>query len=159
IFTRPIVGTIADFSPNKKRLMALFAYTGALATAAMFFLHGDEYFLGGVLFLIANLSFGASIVVYNSFLPEIAPPEQRDAVSSSGWALGYAGGGVLLALNLLLLFRSESLGITTFKAMRISLASAGAWCIVFTIPVLIALRNRGPARVPPPGQNHIAVAF
>src|SRR6202030_1460610 len=112
IFTRPIVGTIADFSPNKKRLMALFAYTGALATAAMFFLHGDEYFLGGVLFLIANLAFGASIVVYNSFLPEIAPPEQRDAVSSTGWGIGYIGGGVLLALNLLLYLNATRIGIS-----------------------------------------------
>jgi UMF1 family MFS transporter len=155
----PVVGAIADYGHRKKELLGLTAFLGAAATVAMFFVQGTNYMLGGALLIISNISFGASIVVYNSFLPEIAPPEQRDAVSSRGWALGYAGGGVLLALNLLLLFRAESLGITTFKAMRISLASAGAWCIVFTIPVLIALRNRGPARVPPPGLNRIAVAF
>jgi MFS transporter, UMF1 family len=98
-------------------------------------------------------------VVYNSFLPEIAPPEQRDAISSRGWALGYAGGGLLLALNLLLLTRADKLGISEFKAVRISLASAGVWCVLFTIPVLLALRNRAPARIPPPGQNRVAVAF
>ena len=75
------------------------------------------------------------------------------------WALGYAGGGALLALNLPAGARAEALGISKGKAIRISLASAGVWCVVFTIPVMIALRNRGPARVPPPGQNRIAVAF
>ena len=115
--------------------------------------------LGAALLIISNISFGASIVVYNSFLPEIAPPEQRDAISSRGWALGYAGGGALLALNLLLLSRADALGISEAMAVRISLASAGVWCMVFTIPVLFALRNRGPARVPPPGQNRVAVAF
>jgi MFS transporter, UMF1 family len=155
----PVVGAIADFGHRKKQLLALTAFLGASATAAMFFIQGTNYMLGAVLLIVSNISFGASIVVYNSFLPEIAPPEQRDAVSSRGWALGYAGGGALLALNLLLLSRADALGISTFKAERISLASAGVWCMVFTIPVLFALKNRGPARVPPPGQNRVAVAF
>jgi UMF1 family MFS transporter len=115
--------------------------------------------LGAALLIISNISFGASIVVYNSFLPEIAPPEQRDALSSRGWALGYAGGGLLLALNLLLLFRADNLGISEALAVRVSLASAGVWCILFTIPVLLALRNRNPVRVLPPGRNPVAVAF
>src|ERR1700678_3294021 len=122
IFALPIAGTIADFSPNKKRLMALFAYTGALATAAMFFLHGDEYLFGGILFLIANLAFGASIVVYNSFLPDIAPPEQRDAVSSTGWGIGYLGGGLLLALNLVLFTKAKALGFSESMAGRFILS-------------------------------------
>ena len=156
----PVVGAIADYGHRKKELLGLTAFLGAAATVAMFFIQGTNYMLGAALLIVSNISFGASIVVYNSFLPEIAPPEQRDAVSSRGWALGYAGGGVLLALNLLLLFRADTLGISqAFKAIRISLASAGVWCVLFTIPVLIALRNRGPARVPPPGQNRVAVAF
>ena len=154
-----MVGAIADYGHRKKELLGLTAFLGAAATVAMFFIQGTNYMLGAALLIISNISFGASIVVYNSFLPEIAPPEQRDAVSSRGWALGYAGGGVLLALNLLLLSRADTLGISTFKAVRISLASAGVWCVLFTIPVLFALRNRGPARVPPPGQNRVAVAF
>jgi UMF1 family MFS transporter len=155
----PVVGAIADYGHRKKELLGLTAFLGAAATVAMFFIQGTNYMLGAALLIVSNISFGASIVVYNSFLPEIAPPEQRDAVSSRGWALGYAGGGVLLALNLLLLFRADSLGISEAFAVRISLASAGVWCVLFTIPVLIALRNRGPARVPPPGQNRVAVAF
>jgi UMF1 family MFS transporter len=155
----PVIGAIADFGHRKKELLGLTAFLGAAATVAMFFVQGTNYMLGAALLIVSNISFGASVVVYNSFLPEIAPPEQRDAVSSRGWALGYAGGGVLLALNLLLLYRADKLGISEGMGVRISLASAGAWCIVFTIPVLLALRNRGPATVPPPGQNRVAVAF
>src|SRR5580704_227056 len=120
IFALPIAGTIADFSPNKKRLMALFAYTGALATAA-------------ILFLVANLMFGASIVVYNSFLPDIAPVERRDAVSSAGWGIGYLGGGLLLALNLVLFTKAKALGLSESMAVRINLASAGVWWALFSL--------------------------
>lgn len=146
IFVLPLVGTIADFSAHKKRLMAAFAYLGAIATAAMFFLVDGDYLTGGVLFLVANLAFGASIVVYNSFLPDIAPPEQRDAVSSKGWGIGYLGGGILLALNLALFARAKSLGISEPLAVRINLASAGVWWALFTVIPLLAIRNRPPGR-------------
>lgn len=159
VFFLPVVGAIADYGHRKKELLAFTAFLGSAATLGMFFIQGTNYMLGAALLIVSNISFGASIVVYNSFLPEIAPREHRDAVSSRGWALGYAGGGVLLGLNLLLLFRADNLGISEAFAVRISLASAGAWCIIFTIPVLLALRNRGPARVPPPGQNRVAIAF
>jgi UMF1 family MFS transporter len=155
----PVVGAIADYGHRKKELLALTAFLGSAATVAMFFILGANYMLGAALLIVSNISFGASIVVYNSFLPEIAPPEQRDAISSRGWALGYAGGGLLLALNLLLIANVKKLGITESQGIRISLASAGVWCMVFTIPVLLALRNRAPARVPPPGQNPVVIAF
>ncbi len=147
IFVLPLVGTIADFSAHKKRLMAMLAYLGALATAAMFFLVDGAYFAGGVLFLIANLAFGASIVVYNSFLPDIAPPEERDAVSSKGWGIGYLGGGLLLALNLALFGKAKALGISESLAVRINLASAGVWWALFTVIPLLAIRNRQPGRI------------
>jgi len=151
----PIVGAIADFGRRKKECLAATAYLGALATAAMFFLHGNQYQWGGALFLIANVSFGASIVVYNSFLPEIAPPEQRDAVSSRGWGIGYLGGGLLLALNLALYQNAARIGLTEGLAVRISLSSAGIWWGLFTIPTLITLRNRGAMRTLTPGQRAI----
>ena len=155
----PVVGAIADYGHRKRELLALTAFLGAAATVAMFFLRGTNYMLGAALLIISNISFGASLVVYNSFLPEIAPPEERDAISSRGWALGYAGGGVLLALNLVVLARAGANPDSEALAVRISLASAGAWWALFTIPVLLTLRNRGPVRVPPLGQNRVAVAF
>jgi len=142
----PLLGTVADFSPHKRRLMGVFAYIGALATTAMFLLTGGTWLLGGVLFLVANLAFGASIVVYNSFLPDIAPPEQRDAVSSKAWGIGYLGGGLLLALNLALFAKADALGISEGLAVRINLASAGVWWALFTLIPLACLRDRPPGR-------------
>ena len=142
----PFVGTIADFTPHKKRLLAVLAYAGALGTIAMFFLRGSSYLAGGILFLIANLAFGASIVVYNSFLPDIAAPDQRDDVSSRGWAIGYLGCGLLLALNIALFARASALGISESLAVRINLASAGVWWALFTLVPLIAIRRRPPGR-------------
>jgi UMF1 family MFS transporter len=142
VLVLPIVGAAADYGHRKKQYLAVTAYVGAAAATAMFWLQGSAYLWGGALFIIANVSFGASVVVYNSFLPEIAPPEQRDAVSSRGWGIGYIGGGVLLALNLLLYLNAARVGISEAMAVRISLGSAGVWWGVFTIPTLLTLRNR-----------------
>ena len=155
----PVAGAAADASPRKKTLLAAFAYIGAAATLAMFFVQGRAYLAGGALFLIANLSFGASVVVYNSFLPDIASPEERDAVSSKGWGVGYLGGGLLLALNLLLAFQAESLGLTEEQAIRINLASAGLWWAGFTLIPLATLRNRPPARTRAAGRGTVTEAF
>ncbi len=138
----PIVGAIADTAKSKKSVMGIFAYIGAFAVMGMFFLQGDNYQLGGVLFIIANAAFGAALVVYNSFLPEIATPEERDGVSSRAWAMGYAGGIILLVLNLVLFLGHESFGITESMAVRIALFSAGAWWALFTLIPLARLRNR-----------------
>ncbi|MBV8844413.1 MAG: MFS transporter [Bryobacterales bacterium] len=146
----PVAGAIADYGRRKKEALAATAYLGATATMAMFFLQGRDYLSGGLLFLIANVTFGASVVVYNSFLPEIATPEERDAVSSKGWAIGYLGGGLLLALNLLLYLGAPKIGIGEGLAVRISLCSAGVWWAIFTVPTLLALRNRGERRPLPP---------
>jgi UMF1 family MFS transporter len=158
VLVLPVVGAIADYGRRKKEVLGATAYLGAAATMGMFFLQGSEYLFGGALFLIANVSFGASIVIYNSFLPEIAPPEDRDAVSSKGWGIGYLGGGLLLALNLVLYLRASRIGMSENMAVRISMSSAGLWWAIFTIPTLMALRNRGPARELPPGQSMIGAA-
>jgi len=154
----PVIGAVADFGRRKKQALGVAAYIGAAATVAMFSLHGKRYLLGGLLFLIANVSFGAGVVIYNSFLPEIAPVEDRDTVSSKGWASGYVGGGLLLALNLLLYLNAARLGLGNEKAVRISLASAGAWWAALTVIPLRALRNRGAERRPPAGQSAVGAA-
>jgi len=155
----PVVGAVADYGRRKKEALAATAYLGAVATIGMLFLEGQDYLFGGLLFLIANVSFGASVVIYNSFLPEIAPRDQRDAVSSKGFGIGYIGGGLLLALNLILYMNAARVGISEGLAVRISLASAGVWWAIFTIPTLVTLHNRGPARVLPPGERAIATVL
>ena len=155
----PVLGAISDYSHRKKQMLGLFAYVGALATTGLYFLEGTRYLLGGSLFLVANLAFGASVVCYNAFLPEIADPEHRDGVSSMGWALGYLGGGLLLALNMLLFARAEALGLTSGQAARISLASAGVWWALFTLVPMATLRRRQPIKHVPPGQSFVTAGF
>ncbi|GAA1712863.1 MFS transporter [Nonomuraea bangladeshensis] len=138
----PIAGALADHTGRKRELLGGFAYVGALAAMGLFFVDGDRYMLGGVLFVLANLAYGCSIVVYDSFLPQISTPEERDGVSSRGWAIGYLGGGLLLALNLVLYLQHESLGLTEGESVRICMASAGLWWATFTIVPLLRLRNR-----------------
>ena len=94
----PILGAIADYSHRRKQMLQLFATIGAFATIAMFFITLNTWTLGAVLFVIANLSFGAALVFYNAYLPDIASEEERDRVSSYGFALGYIGGFVLLGI-------------------------------------------------------------
>jgi UMF1 family MFS transporter len=154
----PMVGAVADYGRRKKEFLGATAYLGAFATMAMFFLKGSDYLLGGLLFLIANVAFGAAEVIYNSLLPEIAAPADRDTVSSKGYAYGYIGGGVLLALNLGLFMSAGKIGITEGMAVRISLSSAGVWWAVFTIPTLIAVHNRGPAHRLARGQSALVTS-
>lgn len=144
-----IVGAAADRTQTPTRLMGVFAWVGSLAAVGMFFLSGSNWQLGVVLLIVANLCLGSSIVVYDALLVRIAHPNDRDAVSSRGWALGYLGGGVLLALNLGLLQLHDNVGVSYEMAIRLSLLSAGVWWAVFTIiPVWGLRRIRGTTSVP-----------
>ncbi|WFE92825.1 MFS transporter [Micromonospora sp. WMMD987] len=143
VFVLPVVGAIADRTVHKKRLLAGAAFTGAGATIAMALVTGERYLLGGALFLVANIAFGAAVVVYNSFLPQLAGPDERDAVSSRGWAIGYLGGGLLLALNLVAvtLLSEDDDPQRTLDLARWSIVSAGVWWAVFTLVPLRWLRE------------------
>jgi UMF1 family MFS transporter len=143
VLLMPIVGAVADRTQRKRELLGLFAYVGAVATMGLYFLGGERYLLGVALFVVANVAFGVTLVVYYAFLPEIALPDERDRVSSSGWALGYAGGLVLLLANLGLFLGHDALGVSQGHAVRISLLSAGLWWGVFTLVPLRFLRRAG----------------
>lgn len=143
----PLVGAIADRSGRKRVLMARFAWAGAAAASAMVFISGDHWQLGVLLQLIASLCLGSSLVVYDAILIEIAAPDERDRVSSRGWAAGYLGGGLLLALNLGLVSGHDAVGMSTEAAVRISLLSAGLWWAAFTIIPYRRLRDRPAAGV------------
>jgi MFS transporter, UMF1 family len=155
----PILGAIADYSHLRKQMMQIFATIGALATILMFLVTGGLWWLGGVLFIVANLAFGAAMVFYNSYLPDIASEEERDRVSSYGWAMGYMGGGILLALNLAFYTFSEDLGVPGELAVRINLASAGVWWIGFSFLTWNRLRPRHAARQLPVGENYASIGF
>lgn len=137
------VGAIADRTKRPARLLALFAAIGATAASLMFFVKGTNWQLGVGLLMVASIALGASLVVYDAILVRIAHPDDRDKVSSRGWALGYLGGGLLLAVNFLMLSNEDSFG-GTGQTVRISMLIAGLWWGLFTlIPVIGMWQMRG----------------
>ncbi|MFC0007594.1 MFS transporter [Micromonospora siamensis] len=161
VFVLPVVGAVADRSVHKKRLLAAAAFAGAGATIAFAFVTGERYLLGGALFLVANISFGAAVVVYNSFLPQLGGPDERDAISSRGWAIGYLGGGLLLALNLVAVSMLSEDGNPqrTLDLARWSIVSAGVWWAAFTLLPLRWLREHPTAEALRGGGNVLTDGF
>jgi UMF1 family MFS transporter len=161
VISMPLVGAVADRTGRRRLLLGAFAYIGAVGTVLLYFVRGDAWLAGGALFLVTSVAYSNSIVVYNSWLPDIADTEERDAVSSRGWALGYLGGGLLLAANLVLLQLAQSgaLAIGVADAVRISIVSAGGWWALFTLVPLAGLDD-APARPrATTGFRQLAVTF
>jgi len=155
----PILGAIADYSHLRKRMLQIFATLGAFQTILLFLVTGPVWWLGGLLFIGANLAFGAAVVFYNAYLPDIASEEQRDRVSSFGWAMGYLGDGILLALNLAFFMFHEELGVPASLAIRINLASAGVWWLLFSFVTWARLHPRHARRPLPQGENYVGIGF
>lgn len=151
VFVLPAVGAIVDRSHRKRLMLGVFALLGAAATMSLYVLSpaAHNYILGGGLFILANLAFGASVVVSNSYLNDLAVPEERDAVSSRGWALGYLGGGLLLLVHLLWYSAAKDNGSDVELAIRGIIASAGLWWALFTIVPLLTLKD-GARKQPEP---------
>ncbi|CAM5623480.1 MFS transporter [Streptomyces atroolivaceus] len=152
VIVMPVVGAAADRTGRKKPLLAAAAYTGATATACMFFLEGHRYLLGAFLLIVANASISVSMALYNAYLPQISTPEERDAVSSRGWAFGYTSGAFVLVLNLVLYTGHDSFGLSESDAVRICIASAGVWWGAFA---LVPLRRLRDSRVAPGGDGAV----
>lgn len=159
IFLLPILGSIADYSNLKKKMMAVFCYLAVAATCLMYFVDGRLYLLGGLLFIVANLGFGAALVFYNGFLNEITTEDQRDKVSSRGFAYGYLGGGLLLGLNFLLVKSAPRLGMDPMMAVRLSLLSAGVWWGGFALITFATLKSRSAEKSLPPGKSYLTIGF
>lgn len=132
-FLSPILSGIADYTGNKKRFMQFFCYLGSFAVMGLFFFKDqDTLWIGIVGTILASIGFWGSIVFYNSYLPEIAFPEQHDRVSAKGFMLGYFGSILLLTFNLTMVMKPEWYGISdpTLPA-RISFLSVGIWWMGF----------------------------
>ena len=111
VISAPALGAIADFSGLKKRFLGFFCLTGGALTAAMYFIRAGDYVSGAILFIAANYAFAGGNVFYNALLLEVAHPDDMGKVSGWGWGLGYLGGGLCLALNLLMLQQPAWFGI------------------------------------------------
>ena len=151
----PILGTISDVVRSKKRFLAAFALLGTLNTALLVLVDTGDWVMASVLFVLARIGFTGANVFYDALLPHIVEEEAQDAVSARGFAMGYLGGGVLLAINVLMI---ELLPGTW--GPRLSFVSVALWWGLFTLPLL--------RRVPEPpaataslqeGENVLAVSF
>lgn len=138
----PVIGAVADRSSRKRHMLAGFAWVGSGAACLLFFTGGDSWQPIVALMLVAGICLGGSVVVYDSILNDISAEDDRDRVSSRGWALGYLGGGLLLALNLGLLQLAGSLGLSTEQAVQVSFLSAGLWWAIWTLVPFVGLRDR-----------------
>ncbi len=150
----PPMGAIADYFAVKKVMLSVFTLIGVLACGGMFFVERGDAMLAWWLFLFALVGGTGCMVPYEGLLPHIAPPEDVDRVSTAGYALGYVGGGVLLALNLAWIQKPAWFGLPHGEGLtpsqstlpaRLAFLSVAVWWAVFSIPIL--RRVREPARV------------
>jgi UMF1 family MFS transporter len=141
VLVLPLTGAIADRTQHKRRMLGLFAFVGAGATALLALVTGTNWRLGVVLFILATTGYYASVVVYYSVLPEIATVDERDQLSSRGWAFGFLGGGIALALNLATYLGRDALGLSESAAVRVCFVTAGLWWAAFTFIPLSRMRS------------------
>lgn len=168
--TAPVLGALADFTAAKKKFLAAFLVLGVGSVASMFFIQQGDWLLASVLFVLANIGAGASFVFYDSLLPHIASAEEIDRVSTAGYAIGYLGGGVLLALNLAWISAPALFGLPSGEGLtpseatlpaRLALLSVAVWWLLFSIPLFRGVPE--PPRGLEPDENRrdsaVRVAF
>ncbi len=155
----PMLGAMADLSNAKKKFLAVFMSVGVGSTALLFFVYKGDWQLAAILFLIASIGFYGGNVFYDAMLPSLASDEEMDRVSTAGFAMGYVGGGLLLALNLAWVLKPEVFGFADKGvAVRASFLSVAVWWLVFSIPTF---RGVPEARVkgPRPEGNLFTLGF
>ncbi len=143
----PPLGALADRTANKKGLLGGFAWAGALFATLIFFATGDNWLLAAVGIVGGNICLGAAGVINDSILPLISTEDERDRVSSRGWAFGYLGGGLLLVLNLVVFLGHDAIGLSEALAARLCMLSAAVWWAGFTLIPFLRLRNHEPVHV------------
>ncbi len=126
----PILGTVADVMRGKKKLLSLFVGIGVLGTGFLVLVSTGDWILASVFFIVGRVGFAAANVFYDSLLPHVARPEDQDSVSARGYAIGYLGGGLLLALNVVMIFVLGS-----EVGARLSFLSVAVWWALFSIPI------------------------
>src|SRR5262245_31916974 len=133
----PILGALADVKGKKKVLLGMSMTVGVIATLLMATIARGDWMFAALVFMIANIGIAASFVFYDSLLPHIASPDEIDRVSTGAYAVGYLGGGILLALNLAFILAPGLFGLPdAVSGIKLSFASVAVWWLVFSIPVL-----------------------
>ena len=134
----PLLSGISDYVGNKKSFMKFFCYLGALSCVGLYWFTLENIYTSLVFYFLGLIGFWGSLVFYNSYLPDIAFPEQQDKISAKGYSYGYAGSVILLIINLAMIMKPKLFGIAgtegeaAMKAMRYSFIMVGVWWIVFS---------------------------
>jgi len=159
----PILGTISDYTAVKKRMLGTFMGVGVTACALMYLIERGDLLLASILFIFANLGMQGSYVFYEALLPHVAKKHEMDRASTAAYALGYVGGGILLALNLAWISNPTAFGLPAEGTLpaRLAFVSVAVWWGLFSIPTLTGVREpvvkleSDESR----GQNPVKVAF
>lgn len=150
----PILGAISDFSASKKRFLLIFTTIACGFTSLLFFVQKGDIIMGMIFFILAEIGYRSSQVFYNALLPEIAAPHEIGRISGTGWAIGSAGGVVILLIILPLILAFKG----TFM-VRLSLVITAIFFALFAVPIFLWLREKGVARPLPPGETYFSVAL
>ncbi|MBW8012079.1 MAG: MFS transporter [Chloroflexi bacterium] len=154
----PVLGAMADIRASKKRYLINFMLLGVSGTVLLYFVGTGEWVKAGLFFIIANVGFSGANVFYDALLPHISRPDELDQVSAKGFALGYLGGGILLAVNLgMILIAGEG---QSGLMMRLSFLSVAIWWVAFSIPLWRHIPEP-PSRLRPEemGLNRLVAGF
>jgi UMF1 family MFS transporter len=156
----PALGAIADYTAAKKRFLAVFLVFGASFTGLLTLVGPGDYWMGAALLIVSNVGFAGSLPFYNSFLPEIAADKDVGKISGYGWGLGYLGGGALLFINLMMLRNPAWFGLDGKEsALKFCIVSVAVWWVLFSIPTMLWVRERGVGRPLPPGAHYLTFGF
>ena len=131
----PILGAVSDVMRSKKRFLAIFIGIGVVGAGLLVFVSTGDWLMASLFFVLGRIGFGGSLVFYDALLPHVAREEDRDWVSSRGYALGYLGGGILLAINVAMFFFIPD-SLFENAGIRLSFLSVAIWWAVFSLPIL-----------------------
>ena len=152
--TSPFLGAIADFSGAKKKFLFFFTSLACLFTGLLFFVQKGDVLMGMLFFVLAEIGYRSAQVFYNGLLPEIAAPWELGRVSGIGWAIGTAGGIVILLIILPLVILVKGLFV-----VRLSFVITALFFALFALPVFLWLKERAQPQPLPPDQNYFTVAI
>lgn len=132
-FISPLLSGVADYLGNKKFFLKLFCFVGSISCMMLYFFDLNNLYISLFFYMMALIGFWGSLVFYNSYLPDIAYPEQQDAISAKGYSLGYIGSVILLIINLAMVMKSELFGFDgSMQAMKFSFVLVGIWWLGFS---------------------------
>lgn len=156
----PLLGALADRGGSRVRMLIAFTVLGAAGTVALGFVAQGQWIAASACYLVASLGFWGGIVFGDSLLLHVAEPDEYDLVSGYGYSLGYLGGGLLFAVNVLMTLEPGWFGLADVaEAVRWSFVSVGAWWVLFALPCAFLVRERGVRTAPAPFGTMVRQAF